>query len=66
MCSKSEKCSVEIGIQCGKLNIKMFPVRTEYADTHRIAYPSQLLHMLIFSVDESGNSTVKSEENSGK
>ena len=26
MCSKSGKLSAEKGIQCGKLNLKMFPV----------------------------------------
>ena len=34
--------------------------------THRIAYPSQLLHMIIFSVDESGKYIVKLEGKSGK
>ena len=34
--------------------------------TRRIAYPSQLLHMIIFSVDESGKSIVNLEGKSGK
>ena len=32
MCSKSGKFAVEIGIQCGKLSLKMLTVRTNYAD----------------------------------
>ena len=34
MCSKSGKFSAEIGIQCGKFNLKMLPVRTDYVDGH--------------------------------
>ena len=34
MCSKSGKFSAEIGIQCGKFNLKMLPVRADYADGH--------------------------------
>ena len=32
MCSKSGKLSAEIGIQCGKPNLKMLPVRTDFVD----------------------------------
>ena len=45
----------------------MLPVRTDYVDwTNRIAYRSQLLQMIIFSVDESGKSIVSLEGKSGK
>ena len=46
----------------------MLSVRTDYVPrwTNRITYPSQLLQMIIFSVDESGKSIVNLEGKSGK
>ena len=66
MCSKSGKFSGEIGIQCVKLSLEMLSVRTDYADGHIGSPISQLLHMIIFSVDESGKSVVKLGGKSGK
>ena len=46
MCSKSGKFSAEIEIQCRKLNLKMFPVRTDYVDGQiGSAIPHRLLQM---------------------
>ena len=66
MCSKSGKFSAEIGIQFVKLSLKMLSVRTDYADGHIGSPILQLLHMIIFSVDESGKSVVKLEGKSGE
>ena len=46
----------------------MLSVRTDYVPrwTNRITYLSQLLQMIIFSVDESGKSIVNLEGKSGK
>ena len=30
MCSKSERFSAEIGVQCGKISLKMLSVMTDY------------------------------------
>ena len=68
MCSKSGKFRTEIEILCRKPDLKMLLVRTDYVCrwTNQIAYPSHLLQMIVFSMDESVKSIVKLEGKSGK
>ena len=66
MCIKSGKFSAEVGIQCGKFNIKMLPVWTDYVDG-QIGSPFPLSYCkLLYFQWMSRKSLVKLEGESGK